>query len=108
MAASRRGDRTQMRNGKLMVAPTVLWLSFFFVVPLLIVVAVSFASRTPYGQVIFDWTLGNYARFTETLYLSIFADTLIVAVITTFVTILLGYLLASLIDLLPKNGNNPV
>lgn len=90
-----------------MVAPTVLWLSFFFVVPLLIVVAVSFASRTPYGQVIFDWTLGNYARFTETLYLSIFLDTLIVALITTVLTILLGYPLAYFIAQLPQKWQQP-
>lgn len=90
-----------------MVVPTVLWLSFFFVVPLLIVVAVSFASRTPYGQVIFDWTLGNYARFTETLYLSIFLDTLIVALITTVLTILLGYPLAYFIAQLPQKWQQP-
>ena len=90
-----------------MVAPTVLWLSFFFIVPLLIVVAVSFASRTPYGQVIFDWTLGNYARFTETLYLSIFLDTLIVALITTVLTILLGYPLAYFIAQLPQKWQQP-
>lgn len=90
-----------------MVAPTVLWLSFFFVVPLLIVVAVSFASRTPYGQVIFDWTLGNYARFTETLYLSIFLDTLVVALITTVLTILLGYPLAYFIAQLPQKWQQP-
>lgn len=90
-----------------MVVPTVLWLSFFFVVPLLIVVAVSFASRTPYGQVIFDWTLGNYARFTETLYLSIFVDTLIVALITTVLTILLGYPLAYFIAQLPQKWQQP-
>ena len=90
-----------------MVAPTVLWLSFFFVVPLLIVVAVSFASRTPYGHVIFDWTLGNYARFTETLYLSIFLDTLIVALITTVLTILLGYPLAYFIAQLPQKWQQP-
>ena len=40
-----------MKNGKLLVAPALLWLSIFFVIPLLIVVAVSFAGRTPYGQV---------------------------------------------------------
>lgn len=90
-----------------MVVPTVLWLSFFFVVPLLIVVAVSFASRTPYGQVIFDWTLGNYARFTETLYLSIFVDTLVVALITTVLTILLGYPLAYFIAQLPQKWQQP-
>ena len=43
-----------MKNGKLLVAPALLWLSIFFVIPLLIVVAVSFAGRTPYGQVIFS------------------------------------------------------
>ena len=46
-----------MKNGKLLVAPALLWLSIFFVIPLLIVVAVSFAGRTPYGQVIFSFTI---------------------------------------------------
>ena len=66
-----------MKNGKLLVAPALLWLSIFFVIPLLIVVAVSFAGRTPYGQVIFSFTIDNYLRFLEPLYLKIFADTLV-------------------------------
>lgn len=96
-----------MRNGKLMIAPAVAWLSIFFVIPLLIVVAVSFASRTPYGQVVFNWTLANYERFTESLYLSIFADTLVVAVLTTVFTILMGYPLAYFISQLPKKWQQP-
>lgn len=91
-----------MKNGKLMVAPTLLWLGLFFVIPLLIVVAVSFASRTAYGQVIFDFTLANYIRFTEPMYLSIFAGTLLVALATTVLTIILGYPLAYFIAQLPK------
>ncbi len=96
-----------MKNGKYMVLPTVAWLSIFFVIPLLIVVAVSFASRTPYGQVIFNWTTANYTRFLEPLYLSIFADTLIVAVVTTIITILMGYPLAYAIAQLPKKWQQP-
>ena len=96
-----------MKNGKLMVAPTVLWLSFFFVIPLLIVVAVSFACRTPYGQVIFDFTLGNYQRFFEPLYLSILLYTLGVALLTTIFTIILGYPLAYFIAQLPKKWQQP-
>lgn len=96
-----------MRNGKLMIAPAVAWLSIFFVIPLLIVVAVSFASRTPYGQVVFNWTFANYERFTEGLYLSIFADTLVVAVLTTVFTILMGYPLAYFISQLPKKWQQP-
>lgn len=91
-----------MKNGKLLVAPVLLWLSIFFVIPLLIVVAVSFAGRTPYGQIIFSFTFDNYLRFIEPLYLKIFADTLVVAILTTFFTILMGYPLAYSITKLPK------
>ena len=52
-----------MKNGKLLIAPSMLWLGIFFIVPMLIVVAVSFAARTPYGQVVFNWNINNYLRF---------------------------------------------
>lgn len=96
------------KNGKFLMAPTLGWLTVFFVLPMLIVVAVSFASRTPYGQVVFDWTLHNYARFLEPLYLSIFAQTLLVALVTTIFTVLLGYPLAYYIAQLPKRWQQPV
>ena len=96
-----------MKNGKLLVAPALLWLSIFFVIPLLIVVAVSFAGRTPYGQVIFSSTIDNYLWFLEPLYLKIFADTLVVAIVTTLATILMGYPLAYTIAQLPKKWQQP-
>lgn len=96
-----------MKNGKLLVAPALLWLSIFFVIPLLIVVAVSFAGHTPYGQVIFSFTIDNYLRFLEPLYLKIFADTLVVAIVTTLATILMGYPLAYTIAQLPKKWQQP-
>lgn len=95
------------KNGKFLMAPTLGWLTVFFVLPMPIVVAVSFASRTPYGQVVFDWTLHNYARFLEPLYLSIFAQTLLVALVTTIFTVLLGYPLAYYIAQLPKRWQQP-
>lgn len=91
-----------MRNGKLLVVPIVTWLSVFFIIPLLIVVAVSFASRTAYGQVIFNWQIVNYLRFLEPLYLKIFAETVMVALLTTVITFALGYPLAYSIAKLPK------
>ena len=96
-----------MKNGKLLVAPTVLWLCVFFIIPMLIVVAVSFASRTPYGQVVFNWTFSNYQRFAETLYISIFGQTLVVAFVTTVATILMGYPIAWSIAKLPKKWQQP-
>lgn len=96
-----------MKNGKLLVAPAMLWLSIFFVIPLLIVVAVSFAGRTAYGQIIFSFTFSNYARFMEPLYLRIFIDTIITAFITTFATFAMGYPLAYTIAKLPKKWQQP-
>ena len=96
-----------MKNGKLLIAPSMLWLGIFFIVPMLIVVAVSFAARTPYGQVVFNWNINNYLRFLEPLYLSIFAQTLLVALVTTVVTILMGYPLAYYIAQLPKRWQQP-
>lgn len=40
------------RNGKYLLLPSMIWLTVFFVIPMLIVVAVSFASRTAYGQIV--------------------------------------------------------
>ena len=95
------------KNGKLLVLPSMLWLGFFFIIPMLIVVAVSFASRTAYGQVVFDWTIQNYIRFLEPLYVSIFVQTLVVALVTTMFTILMGYPLAYYIAQLPKRWQQP-
>ena len=92
----------KFEQGKILICPTLAWLGFFFVIPLLIVVVVSFASRTPYGEVVFEWTMESYARFFEPLYLKIFLNTILVALLTTVLTILMGYPLAYYIVHLPK------
>ena len=89
------------KNGKLLLTPSLLWLVVFFIIPMLIVIAVSLSGRTPYGEIIFRWTLGNYARFFDALYISIFAQTLFVAAVTTICTILMGYPLAYYIAGMP-------
>lgn len=92
----------KFEQGKYLICPTLGWLGFFFIIPLMIVVVVSFASRTPYGEVVFDWTLESYARFLEPLYLKIFFNTILVSLFTTVLTILMGYPLAYYIVHLPK------
>jgi len=96
-----------MKNGKILVAPAMLWLSLFFAIPMFIVVAVSFASRTPYGQVVFNFTLSNYQRFLEPLYIRIFIDTVFTAFVTTVITFAMGYPLAYCITKLPRKWQQP-
>ena len=45
------------RNGKYLLLPSMVWLAVFFVIPMLIVVAVSFASRTAYGQIVLTFII---------------------------------------------------
>jgi spermidine/putrescine transport system permease protein len=77
-----------------LISPSLFWLVVFFAVPLLLVFAISFGQRGTYGGVRWDLTLANYARFFDPLYLRIFNRTVVIALITTLVCLLLGYPLA--------------
>jgi spermidine/putrescine transport system permease protein len=64
----------------------VLWLLLFLVAPLIIVVAVSLATRGPYGKTIYDFTSGNFMQAFDTLYLPAYWRTVWIASVTTVLT----------------------
>jgi spermidine/putrescine transport system permease protein len=78
----------------LLIFPSLFWLIVFFAIPLIIVFIHSFLKRGPYGQVVWEFNLNNYARFFDPLYLKIFARSFKIAAITTAVSLLLGYPMA--------------
>jgi len=78
----------------LLIFPSLFWLILFFAIPLIIVFVYSFLKRGPYGQVVWEFNLNNYARFFDPLYLKIFARSFKIAAITTSVSLLLGYPMA--------------
>jgi spermidine/putrescine transport system permease protein len=84
------------------ILPPALTLFLFFVVPLILVLAVSFASRGTYGGIEWIGTLANYASILDPLYLRIFWRSLWMAVLTTAVCLVLGFPLAYLIARAPK------
>jgi len=93
-------------KGKLLALPGFLWLTIFFLVPMLFVVMLSFLKRGIYGQIVYEFTLANYARFFESLYVQIFIETLLVSVGTTIICLLLGYPLAYMITRLDRKWQN--
>ncbi|TPG70072.1 ABC transporter permease [Brevibacillus laterosporus] len=93
-------------KGKLLAFPGFLWLTIFFLVPMLFVVMLSFLKRGIYGQIVYEFTLANYARFFESLYVQIFIETLLVSLGTTFICLLLGYPLAYMITRLDRKWQN--
>jgi spermidine/putrescine transport system permease protein len=75
----------------LLVGPSALYLLLFFVIPLLIVVVYSFLTRGVYGQLVWKFTLDNYMRVVDPLYLSILWRSLLIASVTTLLCLLFSY-----------------
>lgn len=72
----------------------LLWLILFLVVPLVILVAMSFATRGLYGKVEWVFTFENYIRLFDPLYAIIFLKSLILAATTTLLCLVLSIPLA--------------
>lgn len=87
-------ERTQ---GRLLALPALLWLIIFFLLPLAIVLLVSFMTRGRAGTVTFPLTLDNYERVFTT-YRPIFVDSILIAFITTVICLVAGYPLAFFIS----------
>ena len=77
--------------GWLLLAPLLLWLVAFVVVPMGILVVYSFASRDDLGRMVFDFTLNNYARVIDPIYLRIFGRSIGYAALTTGICLVVGY-----------------
>ncbi len=90
----------------LLISPSLFWLIIFFVIPLVLVFAISFGQRGTYGGVRWALTLDNYARFFDPLYLRIFGRTLLVALTTTLLCLVIGYPLAYFIATRPPRRRN--
>ncbi|MFA9466582.1 MAG: ABC transporter permease [Velocimicrobium sp.] len=74
-----------------MVGPVTLWLAFLVVIPLLYVFVMSFCSVDESYNVVFSFTLDNYKRLFAINYLQIYINSLLIALLTTIICILLAY-----------------
>ncbi|GGH35695.1 ABC transporter permease [Paenibacillus segetis] len=83
-----------MKKSNLSVLPVIAWLVLFLVIPMLIVVGISFMGRDDLGNVVLDFNLESYSRFFDPLYLGIYWDTIELSVLTTVLCLLLSYPLA--------------
>ncbi len=75
----------------LLLAPLLVWLALFVVVPALLLLGCSFGERDEFGQVLWGFSLENYARLLDPVYLRIFLRSLGFAALTTVLCLLIGY-----------------
>jgi spermidine/putrescine transport system permease protein len=103
--------RAEQANGVrsvLLSAPALAWLIILFLVPLALILGISFLTTGQYGELERPLTLDNYKRFIgfgtfgwEPLYPIIIARSLLLAALTMFLCLLLGLPLAFWISGLP-------
>ena len=91
----------QARLGSGLTAPALVWLTLFFLLPLALVLLISFASRGTYGGVEWTFGLGNYLRLFDPLYGQVFLRSLLLAGLTTGLCLVLGFPMAYFIARAP-------
>ena len=76
----------------LQLAPAVIWLSTFFFLPMLLILAFSFGIRTEGGGVEFAFSFDNYVRyFNSNIYVKITLRSVVIGLEVTLITLILSY-----------------
>lgn len=99
---------TAGRRGLLLIAPSVVWLTTFFLLPLVLVVGISLVERGRAGGVRSPlmFTPDHYVQLVDPLYLGILWNSIRIAATVTLICLLLGYPLALIISRSPGRIRN--
>ncbi|MGN0312059.1 MAG: ABC transporter permease [Lachnospiraceae bacterium] len=85
-----------------MIGPTTFWLMLFLVIPLALVVGISFLTRSGYGGVEMAFSLEAYKQLFSSEYARIFGVSFRLSLETTVICLLIGYPFAYVIANSPK------
>ncbi len=80
-----------------MVGPVTVMLILLVAIPLIYVGVMSFCTTDEYYNVVFQFSLKNYAQLVSPDYVKIYVQSIVVALITTILCILIGYPFAYII-----------
>lgn len=83
--------RRQLLVTSMMLAPGTLLMVLFLVLPLVIVIAYSFAGRDAYGGVVWEFTTANYGELLQPLYVPILSNSLQLAALNTLLCLAIAY-----------------
>jgi len=89
-----------MKKKSYLTYPYVIWSSLFIVVPLLLIVFFSFTDKTG-GSI--QFSLANFQRLMDPLYIKVFVRSISLALQSTVVCLILGYPVAYIISKRPSH-----
>jgi spermidine/putrescine transport system permease protein len=87
-----------MNLRRLFLLPARVWMALFFAAPMGIILSYSFLARGEYGGVEQPWTIENFTRLADPLYLAILWRSIWIAALSTALCALLGFPLALFIS----------
>jgi len=86
--------KSVLKKPPLLVLPALGWFLWFLLIPIGIVIVYSFSTKGTYGGVIFQFTLHNYIRASDWIYLRILWNSLVLATLTAVSCLVIGYPMA--------------
>ncbi|SHE53391.1 ABC transporter permease [Clostridium fallax] len=92
-------------NNSLAAYPYLIWSIIFIVIPLILVLFYSLTTKTPEGT---KFSLDNFKRLMDPLYIKVLLRSLELALKSTLLCLLLGYPVAYIISKLPLSKRNTI
>lgn len=89
--SSRRDVRRRTLPALAQAGPVSVWMILFVTIPMLFILYISFMSRSVFGDVVYEFSLGSYQTLLDATYFKVILKSLQVAVFTTVLCLLLGY-----------------
>ncbi|MEI3612416.1 ABC transporter permease [Pseudogracilibacillus sp. SO30301A] len=83
-----------LRTAYAMLSPALIWLLIFMMIPIGIIVIISFTTGDGYGGIVYEFSVSGYKKTFDLLYLKIFLQSLVWTVTSTGITLLIAYPLA--------------
>lgn len=91
-ALEQSAQKADARRGLLIALPSYVYLALFFALPFGIVLIYSFATRSRTGRTLLEgWNLDSYARLADPIVREIAVRSLVLAVVTTIICLLVSY-----------------
>lgn len=81
-----------------MVGPVGIWLMLFLLIPMIYVLAMSFATRSQYGGVDWKFSLVSYKQIFKPLYMDVIWKSIVLAFNTSWICLVISYPFAYLIS----------
>lgn len=80
----------------IMCGPISVWSVLFIILPIILLAFMSFMTKGPLGRVVYKFTFENYAEMFKPVYFTVIKQSLVIALWTTLLTVLLGYAACSI------------